>query len=116
MAKIRKVMNEGKYVFAQIASYIPRFQFDRIVVKTLWGYSENAVKTHLWSAICAYLLLALIKAKTQSKYTITEVAMLLSASVFEKTDLTELLTHLNDRLVSLLSNQNVKDQQLSIIF
>ena len=87
-----------------------------IVVKTLWGYSENAVKTHLWSAICAYLLLALIKAKTQSKYTITEVAMLLSVSVFEKTDLTELLTHPNDRLVSLLSNQNVKDQQLSINF
>ena len=87
-----------------------------IVVKTLWGYSENAVKTHLWSAICAYLLLALIKARTQSKYTITEVAMLLSASVFEKTDLTELITHPNDRFVSLLSNQNVKDQQLSINF
>ena len=87
-----------------------------IVVKTLWGYSENAVKTHLWAAICAYLLLALIKARTQSKYTITEVAMLLSASVVEKTNLTELLTHPNDRLVSLLSNQNVKDQQLSINF
>lgn len=52
----------------------------------------------------------------QSKYTITEIAMLLSASVFEKVDLTELLTHPNDRLVSLLSNQNVKDQQLSINF
>ena len=87
-----------------------------IVIKTLWGYSENAVKTHLWAAICAYLLIALIKAKLQSKYTITEIAMLLSVSVFEKADLAELLTHPNDRLVSLLSNQNVKDQQLSINF
>ncbi|MCQ2211869.1 MAG: transposase [Paludibacteraceae bacterium] len=26
-----------------------------IVVKTLWGYSENAAKTHLWVAIIAYL-------------------------------------------------------------
>lgn len=59
-------MNKGKYVFSQIASYIPRFQFDRIV----------------------------------EKYR----------------GLTELLTHPNDRLVSLLSNQNVKDQQLSINF
>lgn len=87
-----------------------------IVIKTLWGYSENAVKTHLWAAICAYLLVALIKAKTQSKYTITEIAMLLSISVFEKTDLVELLTLPNERLISLLSNQNVKDLQLSINF
>ena len=87
-----------------------------IVVKTLWGYSENAVKTHLWSAICAYLLMALIKARTGSKYTITEVATLLSVSVFEKMDLEQLLTHPSDRLVSLLSNQNVKDQQLSLNF
>lgn len=85
-----------------------------IVVKTLWGYSENAVKTHLWSAICTYLLIALIKARTNSKYTITEVATLLSVSVFEKTDLEQLLTHPSDRLVSLLSNQNDKDQQLSL--
>ena len=87
-----------------------------IVVKTLWGYSENAVKTHLWSAICTYLLVALIKAQTGSKYTITEVATLLSVSAFEKVDLEQLLTHPSDRLVSLLSNQNVKDQQLSLIF
>lgn len=87
-----------------------------IVVKTLWGYSENAVKTHLWSAICAYLLIALIKARTGSKYTITEVATLLSVSVFEKMDLEQLLTHPSDRLISLLSNQNVKDQQLSLNF
>ena len=87
-----------------------------IVVKTLWGYSENAVKTHLWSAICTYLLIALIKAKTRSKYTITEIATLLSVSVFEKMDLVELLTHPSDRLVSLLSNQYVKDQQLSFNF
>lgn len=31
-------MNEGKYVFAQIASYIPRFQFDRIVAKYRGNY------------------------------------------------------------------------------
>lgn len=27
-----------------------------IVIKKLWGYSPNALKTHLWVAICAYLL------------------------------------------------------------
>jgi hypothetical protein len=43
-----------------------------IVVKTLWGYSENAVRTHLWIAIIAYLLLAKIKADYKSPYSVTE--------------------------------------------
>ena len=34
-------MNEGKYVFAQIASYIPRFQFDRIVEKYRGNYRAH---------------------------------------------------------------------------
>ena len=34
-------MNEGKYVFAQIASYIPRFQFDRIVDKYRGNYRAH---------------------------------------------------------------------------
>ena len=33
-----------------------------IVVKNLWGYSEKAVRSHLWIAIIAYLIIAKIKA------------------------------------------------------
>lgn len=33
-----------------------------ICIKRLWGYSENAVKTHLWVAVIAYLIIARIKA------------------------------------------------------
>ena len=29
-----------------------------LTIKALWGYSENAVKIHLWVAISTYLLLA----------------------------------------------------------
>ena len=39
-----------------------------IVVKTLWGYSENAVRTHLWVAIIAYLIVAKIKADYKLSY------------------------------------------------
>lgn len=45
-----------------------------ITVKTLWGYSENAVKIHLWTAIIAYLTMARIKNDYKSPYSITEVA------------------------------------------
>ena len=73
------------------------------------GYSENAVKTHLWVAITAYLLLAKIKADTHSPYSITEVATLIRVSALEKTELRELLTRPID---SILSNQNVKELTL----
>ena len=76
-----------------------------IVIKHLWGYSENAVKTHLWVAICAYLILARIKAEYKSPYSITEIATLVSVSAMAKIPLRELLDAKIDS-----SNQKVKDQ------
>lgn len=67
-----------------------------ITIKSLWEYSENAVKTHLWVAISAYLLLAKIKVDTQSPYTITEVATLIKVSALERIDLKKLLTQTHD--------------------
>lgn len=86
-----------------------------IVIKTLWGYSENAVKTHLWIAICAYLIMALIKHDQKSGYSITEIATLFELSAFEKADLSELLTKPEDKSTEIFQNQNIKDQ-LSLTF
>lgn len=83
-----------------------------IVIKKLWGYSPNAVRTHLWVAICAYLLLAWAKKLYQSDYSITEIATLVSVSMFEKADLKDLLAFPNDKLGYLNSNQNVKELTL----
>ena len=158
-------MNVGRYIFAQITDFIPRYEFDKMVAKyqgdfhakdltcynqllhLLFGQltscdslrdiclcleaqkaspyhlgfrntvtisslsraNENAVKTHLWVAITAYLLLAKIKDNTQSPYSITEVATLIRVSALEKTELRELLTRPID---SILSNQNVKELTL----
>lgn len=57
-------MELGPLVIATI--YLNRWQIEtffkwikgNLTVKSLWGYSENAVKIHLWVAISAYLLLA----------------------------------------------------------
>lgn len=78
-----------------------------IVIKHLWGYSENAVKTHLWVAICTYLLVANIKAEYKSSYTITEVATLLCVSALERTYIKDLLTKPCDKQQS---NPIFKDQ------
>ena len=80
-----------------------------IVVKTLWGYSENAVRTHLWIAIIAYLLLAKIKSDYKSPYSVTEVATLVRISALEKTSLRELVTKPTD---SVNLNQSVKELTL----
>ena len=80
-----------------------------IVVKTLWGYSENAVKTHLWVAIIAYLIIARIKADYHSPYSITEVATLIRVSALERVDLKDLITKPKD---SIIQKQNVKELSL----
>jgi len=80
-----------------------------IVIKTLWGYSENAVRTHLWVAITAYLIIARIKAEYKSAYSVTEVATLIRVSALEKTSLKELITK-PDNTVNL--NQSVKELSL----
>ena len=80
-----------------------------ITVKTLWGYSENAVKIHLWSAIISYLTVSRIKAEYKSPYTITEVATLIRIAILEKTELQSLVTRQDYQI---FSNQNVKELSL----
>lgn len=80
-----------------------------IVVKTLWGYSENAVRTHLWVAIITYLLIAKIKADYKSPYSITEVATLIRISALERVDLRDLITKPKNPIIQ---NQNVKELTL----
>jgi len=62
-------------------------------IKTLWGYSPNAVKTQIWIAICTYLLIALVKKQLKSDLSLYEITQILGVSVFDKTPLNELLTN-----------------------
>lgn len=80
-----------------------------ICIKRLWGYSENAVKTHLWVAVCVYLIVTKIKHDCASSYSITEVATLIRCSALEKTSLRELLSK---RACTANSNHNVKELSL----
>lgn len=58
-----------------------------LTVKHMLGCSENAVKTHLRIAICAYLLLAKVKAIYDSPYSITEIGTLIKVYGLAKIDL-----------------------------
>jgi len=74
-------------------------------IKTLWGHSENAVKTHIWVAICTYLIVAQIKKQLKSNLSIYEMMQIFSVSCFSKTPLTQLLTESH-------SKQNVNELNL----
>ena len=67
------------------------------------------MRTHLWIAIIAYLLLAKIKADYKSPFSVTEVATLVRISALEKTSLRELITKPRD---SVNLNQSVKELTL----
>ena len=75
-----------------------------LVVKKLWGYSVNAVKTHLWMAICTYLTVAYIKYELKSNYSVYEIMQILGISALDKTPIRELLCKQRQL------NQNVKEQ------
>jgi hypothetical protein len=74
-----------------------------LTIKKLWGHSENAVNTHVWVAICTYLIVAKVKYVFKSELSIYEIMQILGVSVFDKTPIQELLTEYQ-------INQDVKDQ------
>ena len=81
-----------------------------LTVKKLWGHSVNAVKIHLWVAICAHLILAYIKHMMRSPLSIYEILQVLSTSLFDKTLMRNLLCESNKSQSK--QNQNVKEPLL----
>ena len=79
-----------------------------LVIKKLWGYSENAVKIHIWMALCSYLIVAYVKYVLKSNYSIYEIMQVLGVSAFDKTPIRELLIEQRQ------FNQNVKELQYNL--
>lgn len=78
-----------------------------LTVKKLWGQSENAVKIHLWVAICTHLIVGYVKHLTKSPLSIYEVMQVLNTSLFDKTPLLKLL-NVNEK-IQIVENQEVKE-------
>jgi hypothetical protein len=63
-------------------------------IKAFIGTSANAVKTQIWSAICTYVLVAIVKKRLQSTASLHASLQVLSLNLFEKTPLQELFGNL----------------------
>ena len=56
-------------------------------IKAFYGTSVNAVKTQVWIAVCAYLLVAITKKRLNLPLSLGEILQIASISLFEKTPL-----------------------------
>ena len=59
-------------------------------VKSFVGTSVNAVRTQLWIALCAYLLVAFLKFRSRLDQSILQLLRLVQLNLFERRDLNEL--------------------------
>lgn len=61
-------------------------------IRTFYGRSENAVRCQIWSAICAYLMVAIVKHRLRLQKSLNEILQIISVSIFQQVPLEELLT------------------------
>ncbi len=60
-------------------------------LRHFFGRSRNAIQAQIWSAICAYLLVAIAKKQIRSSKSLYQILQILSVSAFEQLPLAELL-------------------------
>jgi len=58
-------------------------------IKAFYGTSENAVKTQVWTAVCSYLLVAVVRKRLKLETSLYTMLQILSVSLFEKTPMDE---------------------------
>jgi hypothetical protein len=76
-------------------------------IKAFFGTSENAVRSQIWIAVSAYVLVAIIKKRLQLSASLYEILQILSLTMFEKIPLDQLLTQTISEQI-----QPVSDNQL----
>lgn len=72
-------------------------------IQSFWGFTENAVKTQIWTAISVYILVAIAKKKLKLQHSPYEILQYISLAPFEKTSIVDVF--LNNE------NQDVKEQK-----
>jgi hypothetical protein len=61
-------------------------------IKAFFGTTENAVKTQIWTAICVYVLVAIVKKRLAIKSSLYEILQILSLTLFEKMPILQLFS------------------------
>jgi transposase len=65
-------------------------------IKAFYGTSDNAVKTQIWIAISAYLLVAILTKRLQLEHSLYTILQILSVTLFEKVPVEQALSAAGD--------------------
>jgi hypothetical protein len=76
-------------------------------IKAFFGTSENAVRSQIWIAVSAYVLVAIVKKRLHLTASLYEILQILSLTMFEKISLDQLLAQTMTNEI-----QRVSDNQL----
>jgi hypothetical protein len=60
-------------------------------IRGFYGRSENAVRCQIWSALCTYLMVAIVRRQLNLQKSLNEILQIVSVHIFEQISLTELL-------------------------
>jgi len=60
-------------------------------IKAFYGTSENAVKTQIWIAVSAYVLVAIVRKRLEVEASLYHILQVLSLTLFEKTPILQAL-------------------------
>jgi IS4 transposase len=75
-------------------------------IKAFFGTSENAVRSQIWIAVSAYVLVAIVKKRLQLSASLYEILQILSLTMFEKIPLDQLLAQtISEQIQSVSDNQ-----------
>jgi hypothetical protein len=75
-------------------------------IKAFFGASENAVKSQIWIAVSAYVLVAIVKKRLHLPASLYEILQILSLTMFEKIPLDQLLAEtISDQIQPVFDNQ-----------
>ena len=77
-------------------------------IKKFFGTSENAVKTQIWIAISAYVLVAIMKKRLKIELTLYSILQILSISLFEKKMIYQVLTETSYRNDTTIYHKQLK--------
>jgi IS4 transposase len=59
-------------------------------IKTFYSNCENGVKIQIWTAICTYLLVAIMKKELKIKHSLYTILQILSVNIFERMPINQL--------------------------
>jgi hypothetical protein len=82
-------------------------------IRSFYGRSENAVRCQIWTAVCAYLMVAIVRKQLKTSKSLNEILQIVSVNIFEQTPLLELLA--SEPNTSNKTNDLIQPQNLLLL-